>query len=209
MEKMKQKVLSFEDAKVLVWELTENIDELRSKLYLSDNELNEFGKLVSDKRKLEYLGVRVALMELIGRKVEIEYDNFGKPFLADKKFQISISHSKNWIAVMIHSTRQVGVDIEVPTDKILKLYKRFLNDTEQKELTSGDKIKKLLLAWSAKEALYKIIGIEAVDFTNQLHVFPFELRLSGKFNAEHSETKKKYELNYIQNSDYTLVYCLV
>jgi 4'-phosphopantetheinyl transferase len=208
MEKMKQQIFSVEDAKVLVWELTENIDELISKLNLSDNELNEFGKLVSEKRKLEYLGVRIALMELIGKKVEIEYDTFGKPSLADKRYQISISHSKAWIAVMIDPARLVGVDIEIPTDKILKLYKRFLNNTEQKELTSGDKINKLMLAWSAKEVLYKIIGIEAVDFANQLHIFPFELNANGKFNAEHSKTKKNYELNYIQNPDYTLVYCL-
>ena len=208
MEKMKQQIFSLEDAKVLVWELTESIDELRSKLNLSDNELNEFGKLVSEKRKLEYLGVRIALMELIGKKIEIKYDSFGKPFLADKSYQISISHSKIWIAVMIDPARQVGVDIEIPTDKILKLYKRFLNNTEQKELTSGDKINKLMLAWSAKEVLYKIIGIEAVDFANQLHIYPFELNTIGKLNAEHSKTKKTYKLNYIQNTDYILVYCL-
>jgi len=205
---MKQQLISIEDAKVLVWELTESIEELKLSLYPTNSELFELEKFVSEKRKLEYLGVRIALRELIGKKVKIEYDSFGKPFLADNSYQISISHCKNWIAVMIHPTRQVGVDIEIPTDKILKLYTRFLNEVEQLEMTSGDKISKSMLAWSAKEVLYKIIGIEAVDFANSLHIFPFELNSTGKFYAEQVKTKKKYELNYLQNSNYTLVYCL-
>ena len=205
---MKQQVFSIEDAKVLVWELTESAEELELNLYPTNSELVELEKFASEKRKLEYLSVRIALKELIGKKVIIEYDKDGKPYLLDKSYQISISHCKSWIAVMIHPTRLVGIDIEIPTDKILKLQKRFLNETEQKYLATGENINQLMLAWSAKEALYKIIGIEAVDFANQLHIFPFEMKSIGKFTAEHVKTKKIYELNYHQHSDYTLVYCL-
>jgi 4'-phosphopantetheinyl transferase len=207
-EKMKQQLFSIDNAKVLVWELTESVEELQLILYPTNSEIVELEKLVSEKRKLEYLGVRIALKELIGKKVIIEYDSNGKPFLLDKSYQISISHCKNWIAVMIHPTSLVGVDVEIPTDKILKLQKRFLNETEQKDLANGENINQLMLAWSAKEALYKIIGIEAVDFANQLHIFPFEMKSIGKFTAEHVKSKKIYELNYYQHSDYTLVYCL-
>ena len=205
---MKQELITFNDAYLLVWEMTESIDKLKMELQLSDIESIEFNKLVSEKRKLEYLGVRVAFKVLFGKKVVIQYDVDGKPFLTDNSFQLSVSHSKNLIAVIAHSTRPVGIDIECSTDKIQKLYKRFLSKTEQKELSDGKNINQLLLAWSAKETLFKIIGKEAVDFANQLRIFPFDVKSNGEIVAEHYPTKELYQLNYIQNSVYTLVFCL-
>ncbi len=205
---MKQELITFNDAYLLVWEMTESIDKLKMELQLSDIESIEFNKLVSEKRKLEYLGVRVAFKVLFGKKVVIQYDGDGKPFLTDNSFQLSVSHSKNLIAVIAHSTRPVGIDIECSTDKIQKLYKRFLSKTEQKELSDGKNINQLLLAWSAKETLFKIIGKEAVDFANQLRIFPFDVKSNGEIVAEHYPTKELYQLNYIQNSVYTLVFCL-
>lgn len=193
---------------LLIWELTETLDELKKEFQLSDNEFIEFNKIVSEKRKLEYLGVRIALKELLGKKVSILYDKDRKPFLADSSYQVSISHSKNLIAVMAHSSSPVGIDIECRTDKIGKLYNRFLNETEQNELSAGENINQLSVVWSAKEALYKIIGKEAVDFANQLRIFPFVVKHEGEIVAEHIPTKKQYQLKYIQNSEYTLVFCV-
>ena len=190
----------------MVWDLTESIDEL-SKQLTSFNEI-EFDKIVSEKRKREFLGVQVAMKELLGKEVQISHDVDGKPFLSDDSYQISISHSKNWIAVMAHSTCSIGVDVECPNDKIQKIYTRFLSNVEQKDLSNGKNINQLLLAWSVKEALYKIIGKEAVDFANQLRIFHFEPKLSGEIMAQHTPTKKLYQLRYIQNSAYTLVYCV-
>ena len=109
---------------------------------------------------------------------------------------------------MACNERKVGIDIQIPTDKIQKLHKRFLSETEQSELKIENDTAKLTIAWAAKEALYKIIGIEAVDFANQLRIFPFEVHKTGKLNAEHVPTETKFELNYILNDDFTLVYCL-
>ena len=109
---------------------------------------------------------------------------------------------------MVHPTRKVGIDIECPTDKIQKLYKRFLSKQEQEELSDGKNRQQLLLAWSAKEALYKIIGKEAIDFANQLRIFPFCPEMTGEMTAEHTPTGKLYYLSYILTEKYTLVYCI-
>ena len=109
---------------------------------------------------------------------------------------------------MIHPNKKAGIDIECPTDKIRKLYTRFLSLTEQKELSGGKDIKQLLLAWSAKEALFKIIGKEAIDFANQLRIYPFVVKPSGEMKAQHIPTETIYKLNYHQTKEYTLVYCL-
>jgi len=202
----KSNFISGEGVRLLVWDLTESIDEL-SKQLTSFNE-TEFDKIVSEKRKREFLGVQVAMKELLGKEVQISHDVDGKPFLSDASYQISISHSKNWIAVMAHPTCSIGIDVECPNDKIQKIYTRFLSNVEQKDLSNGKNINQLLLAWSVKEALYKIIGKEAVDFANQLRIFHFEPKLSGEIMAQHTPTKKLYQLRYIQNSAYTLVYCV-
>jgi len=205
---MKHEVIVIGDAKIMVWELTESIESLKEQLILSDSDKTAFNKIASDKRKLEFLSIRVALKSLLGKEIQIEYDSEGKPHLSDQSYHISISHSNKWIAVMAHTSRNVGIDIECPSDNIQKLYQRFLSITEQKELSNGNDIRQLLLAWSGKEALYKIIGREAVDFANQLRIFPFEVKPSGEMKAQHIPSESFYKLFYQLTEQYTLVYCL-
>jgi len=205
---MKSKLMTIDGATILVCELTESVEILKSQLHLNDSDRTEFDKIVSEKRKLEFLGIRTALKTVIGKEIFIQYDDGGKPHLSDNSFQISISHSNKWIAVIVHPLKKVGIDIECPTDKIQKLYKRFLSPIEQKELSGGNDIHQLLIAWSAKEALYKIIGKESIDFANQLRIYPFEIKAKGEIRAQHVPTKSNYFLNYQQTEQYTLVYCL-
>lgn len=190
----------------LIYRISQTAEELA--LQLDDIDIEEFEKVISNKRKLEYLGVRVAIKRLLGTEKKIRYNADGKPFLTDNSFKISVSHSGCWVAVIAHPTSEVGIDIEVPTEKIKKIYPRFLNDEEQKYLAVGENLNLLMLAWSGKEALYKIIGKDAVDFAQQLHISAFEISNNGIFKVEHVPTKQKYELQYIQNKDYTLVYCV-
>ena len=198
--------IRYEEAQLLIFELTESIDELYKQLDFVN--IEEFSKIVSEKRKKEYLAVRVAMKKLLVSEKIIIYDPDGKPALSDGSLQISISHSANWIAVIAHPTRSVGIDIEVPTEKMKKLYKRFLSETEQKELSNGEHLNLLMLAWSAKEALYKIIGMEAVDFAKQLRIYPFEVKETGTFTGEHIPTKNQYKIQYFQNQDFVLTYCI-
>jgi len=163
----------------------------------------------SEKRKNEFLAVRLALKELMGYEVEVIYNNEGKPFIANDTHQISISHSGEWVAVIAHPKNKVGIDIECPNKKIEKVYSRFLSLTEQQTLFGDGDVRKLYLAWSAKEALYKIIGREAVDFQNQLQILPFDITSnSGKMNAIHLPTAINYQLKYHICNDYCLVYSI-
>ena len=205
---MNHTLIKLEEARILVCELTESSDTLKNQLYLIESDQIEFDKIVSEKRRLEFLGIRIALKTLLQKEILIQYDEDGKPHLSDKSYQISISHSNKWIAVMAHPTNKVGIDIECPTDKIQKLYTRFLSLTEQKELSGGKDIRQLLLAWSAKEALYKIIGKESIDFANQLRIYSFEVKTPGEIRAQHIPSKSYYLLHYQQTENYTLVYCL-
>ncbi len=200
--------VSKNEAYLKVYVINESVDELLSQLQLSDYDQLKFENIVSEKRKLEFLGIRLAFKELFGTEKDIRYDSDGKPFFNDNSYKISVSHSKRWIAVIAHPIRQVGIDIECRTDKIHKIYKRFLSEIEQNELSNGQNVSQLELAWSAKETLFKIIGKEAVDFSKQLRIFPFKIKNQGEITAEHIQTNTNYKLSYIQTSAYTLVWCL-
>lgn len=202
----KTHVFSENDAQILVLEIDKNIDELKNQL--TDYNKTDFEKISSEKRKKEFLGIRIALKELLNYEAQIIYDETGKPFLSDNSYNISISHSGKWVAVIAHPTRNVGIDIEVCSTKIQKVFTRFLSKTEQTELSNGTNIEQLQLAWSAKESLYKIIGNQAVDFAKSLRVFPFDITDKGTIIAQHIPTKTLYKLSYIHNSTYSLVYCI-
>ncbi len=203
-------IVTIDDAKLLVWEITQSIDELVSGFEDFTLFAVDFEKINSDKRKLEFLGTRWLLKILLEKEINVQYTADGKPYLNNESYHISLSHSGKWMAVMIHPTKHVGIDIECPTDKIQKVYKRFLSETEQAELSGGKDIdiKQLQIAWSAKEALYKIIGKEAIDFANQLRLLPFEVQTEGRITAQHLVTNTVYQLTYTQTAAYTLVYCI-
>jgi phosphopantetheinyl transferase len=58
-----------------------------------------------------------------------------------------------------------------------------LRDDEIEAIHPGEKIEKLILYWSAKEALYKLYGKGEIAFTTQLLIEPFTLGLQGELTA--------------------------
>lgn len=192
-------------ASILICEVTETVEKLLSlSKNLSDNAV--YQSLKTDKRRKEYLATRLALKQLVGIETDIIYDQNGKPSLSDHSKFVSISHSGKWVAVMTHENKPCGIDIECPTDKFEHLYTRFLSKEEQNYLKENEDLMKVQIAWSAKEALYKIIGPEAVNFADQLKILPFD-KSSGHLLAEHVPTQRQYKLFFKCNADYNLVYC--
>ncbi|OIP84032.1 MAG: hypothetical protein AUK44_03685 [Porphyromonadaceae bacterium CG2_30_38_12] len=202
------KNLGVRDAAILIWHLTETEEELKGMLSNFELYKAEYEKLHTSKRRKEFLASRVALNSLHQCEFLIAYDANGKPFVDQNTLQISISHCASWVAVITHPLRQVGIDIELPSDKFRSLYVRFLNKVEQEALFDTTDLLKVQLAWSAKEALYKIIGEEAVNFAEQLEVLGFEMQQSGYFYVMHSVRNKKYTMYYVINEFFNLVYCI-
>ncbi len=195
--------LSKDNAEVLIWKMIDDEAFMLDFLQLGPKDLAAYQALKSEKRKREYLGVRAALMTILGEYENLEYFESGKPFLKNSDYQISISHTQEWLALIVHRSKKVGIDIECKSDKIERLSSRFLGRDEQKYL-SGEQLN---IAWSAKEALYKIVGDEAVDFANQQCLQAFELSSDrGEFEIRHIPTNKMYIGNFILTDSYSLVY---
>lgn len=162
----------------------------------------------SDSRRLEMLATRVLLKELLGEEKQISYFPSGRPYLEDNSFQISISHTKGYVAIVLDKTRTMGMDIEYRSDKIFKVRDRVITPSDY--IDSANEQVHLLLHWSAKEAMFKFLDAEGVDFRRNLHVESFVPKEQGMFNVWESRTEAKhqFEAHYLVRSDFVLV-CLI
>ncbi len=155
-------------------------------------------------RRLEVLAERLLLKELCGES-NFQHLESGKPILENSDVHISFSHTKNFVALIVSKECEVGIDIEYPSDRVCRVKDRFLSSVEQS--TFDDDAKKILLAWCAKEALYKVLNTESIDFARQLQVQKFELAQEGEFLVKSEvQCQQIHKLNYICANDYYLVW---
>jgi len=203
---MKTEELTYKGGTILVGVMEDEVELLTRQLENFEAYREEYSQIRSEKRKIEFLSARILLNQAAGCSVQVIYDANRKPYLVNKSLHISITHSKNYAAVMIHPEFPVGIDLENRTERVKEVSKRFLNESEQKLFSKETNTAKLEIAWSAKETLFKIIGHDVQDFAATLEILPFILNESGTLHVLHTNGSRIYELQYQQNEYFTLVY---
>ena len=194
-----------------VWKVEETIDRLRSMFV--DFSLYESGlqRFKSEKRQLECLAVRVLLKELLGEEKPIAYLPSGKPYLKDESACISFSHTHGYVAVAVHPTKEVGIDIEQYGDRVCRLASRFVREDEMESVRAGNEIYALLLHWSAKETMFKLMNQSDVDFLDHLHILPFVPSESGEMEAVEYRTEMhlSFQVSYCTHPNYVLTFACI
>jgi phosphopantetheinyl transferase len=102
-----------------------------------------------------------------------------KPFLPDEQYHFSISHCGDYAAAIVSRKNRVGVDIEIPVEKIGRIMHKFLSakehgtfnlipgvETGQAQTT----FEQPTLLWSAKEAVFKWYSNGGVDFRRHIQL---------------------------------------
>lgn len=199
------------DLTVGVWKVDETVEQLRSMFHQFSIYEEGFARFSAEKRKLEWLAVRVLLKELLGEEKKILYLPSGKPYLEDRSSFISFSHTHGYVAVAVHPYAEVGIDIEQYGTRVQRLASRFIREDEQISVASGNEIYALLLHWSAKETMFKLMEEEAVDFIDHLRIQPFTPQESGILEAQEyrSAKEQKFRIHYEMHPDYVLTFsCL-
>ncbi len=184
-----------------VSKITETIDEMAIR-YRGD--VSVFDNMCT-KVKREKLAVRLLIQDLCG-EVQITHNADGKPLLADNSQNISISHTKDFVAIFIHPTASVGIDIEQRSARSARLCERFLT---KDEMPTNSPIEPYAeLCWCAKEAIYKMMSEASIVDFMKMKIEPFQLSNAGVFHAKELKTdeKRTFELHYIQNEDFSLVW---
>ena len=194
-----------------VWKVEESHDLLRA--MIQDFSLYEEGyrRFTSETRKVEWLAVRVLLKELCGEEKHISYYPSGRPYLTDGSMHVSFSHTKGYVAVALHPCREVAVDIEQYGTRVKRVAHKFVRDDENPSPSSADEIHALLLHWSAKETMFKLLDSEGVDFKEHLHIHPFLTSSEGQMSAEEYRTGKNlhFTVHYHTHPDYVLTFASV
>lgn len=205
---MKTEILP--DCHLGVWEITEDFDSLYSMVDLATVEKTKLDSFKNISRKIEWLSVRALVKNMLGKDTRILYNAENKPFVRGNTHSISISHSNNLTAVLICKDKRVGIDLEYMSGKISKVADKFIN--EQEKITNDPELKKyhLYLHWCAKEALYKILDKQDINFRDGLTISPFTPEESGFMTgaAVNGTGKESFELEYLQHENYALVWCV-
>lgn len=156
-----------------VWQITETSGELLP--YFSPEELENpaFQKFTNEKRKVEWLVTRALLKQMIGPNFQISYTEAGKPIIHHPIFNhVSISHSSDFVAVIVHQQRSVGIDIESITRNYTSITKRYLSESELNQVSDNPLLQ--CIYWCAKEAIFKLVEEEGVEFRKQIQVLAFD-----------------------------------
>lgn len=123
---------------------------------------------ICDKRFVEKVSVRVILYKLLGKDVRICYNENGAPYLSNKQYYISISHTDGHFALSF-SHRKHGIDIERWNSTAKRVSKMFATGQEvaalvdTRTITDEDE-KAFCTIWSAKESIYKSHDLEELSF---------------------------------------------
>lgn len=173
-----------------IWKITEDEAILAREV---PGEKIPYG-LTNALKRLEFLAGR-ALIQTLLKEWDVpfhrlEKDSFGKPFLSGSSIHISLSHSYPHVAAVLNKEKNVGIDIEQPKDKLLRIAHRILAPDELRD--AADNVTKHCIYWCAKEALVKIYGKKDLIFSRDLRISPFPMapsgHLVGRIIADNQET---------------------
>ena len=177
---------------IAVWEITKSINEINTSF-----QNQEIKKFKSKKRQLEFLCTRM-LIQKINRNLKITYNTNGAPELNNNQF-ISISHTKKLIAVII-SDKKSGIDIELISDKALKIKSKFLSENDTLELNQEEST----LAWCAKESIYKWYQKRNINFREDIKILNILKSPSNKIHVDFKN--ESIILDYLKIDNHFLVY---
>ncbi len=194
-----------------IWEITETEDFFIEKLDLLPTE-KEYIATLKGHRKLEWLAGRYLLHYMSGRAIRgaCVKDEFGKPYLKNSLYQISISHSRE-LASVIAAPFSIGIDIQKLVGKIERIAHKFMRDNEMESLEERTRLEHLHVYWGAKEALYKAYGRRELDFRKNIHIEPFSYDLENGFCSGQvlkGDFQARYQIWYERRGDFILVWAI-
>jgi phosphopantetheinyl transferase len=120
----------------------------------------------SASRRREALAWRAIVRRELGADVVISYDDYGAPRVSVPNTYISVSHSRESVALLV-SDNICAVDIEQADRDFSRVANRYLSQSEQMLAEQNDLYAEM---WCAKEALYKYYSKGEIDLVKHLSI---------------------------------------
>ena len=197
------------DATIGVWQITETEEELTRLSATPKDEMEEISFIKSESLRKQRLAVRALLNALFDEKVYLSHHDNGKPYLENNPVNISITHTENYVAVILHEEEDCGIDIESLDRDFSAVEKKALSAEEIEDLEEEKRNEQLAIYWCAKEAIFKLLSRYNLNFAEQIEVERFRLRGEGELEAtfiDKDEDEQEFDLEYITFDRHVLVW---
>lgn len=192
---------------IAVWKIEETEEQLLTTVDERIFDAMQMQKIRHPQKRREWLASRVLLTEILNKE-KIPYnrfkkDEFGKPYLENCIYHLSITHSHTYCAIILSTNPFLGIDIEANFEKTHLIRSKYMNE---KELTLCGKDTQIsALIWSAKEAMYKAYAKKRLIFKEDMEVVVIhDHQIEGKLN----KIGRDILLAYVQNPEYVLTYVI-
>lgn len=158
-----------ERSRLGIWHIEEDEDFFLEKVPLQKD-------ITHPHKRLQHLAGRYLLQFLFPDfpYEEILIADTRKPYLPNEQYHFSISHCGNYAAAIVSSTHRVGIDIEIPTEKVERISHKFIHENERAFMVNGEwsilNNNLLTVLWSTKEALFKWYSLGKVDFREHMQL---------------------------------------
>ncbi len=196
------------------WHITEGELFFLEQVKLYENEWKRLARIAHPVKRLEWLSSRLCMKQLLqisdfSRTESLNLET-GKPYLSNNDHYISYTHSSHYSAAIASEGCEVGIDIEFlgrkrnPKTRFL-----WMNEEELAFYDQHPESPFFILAWSAKETVFKLFG-SGVAFKHNIaiHVEDLELGENGILDVtvNMEKTQKNYSIAYAIHSDFLLTY---
>ena len=196
-------------AEIAVWHVTESEQELLGLTSVPNDELEEISLFRNENHRRQKLAVRALINEVFEEKMYLNHHDNGQPYFENCATNISITHTDNYVAIIIHDEDEVGIDVESLDRDFSVVEKKALSEDEIDDLEKDKRNEQLAIYWCAKEAIFKRMSQNRVDFAEQIEVEKFNVRKEGELEAtfiHKDEHEDVFELEYMIFDRHVLVW---
>ena len=196
-------------AEIAVWQVTETEEELKSITSVPTDEMEEISLFRSESQRKQKLAVRALINEVFEDKMYLNHHDNGQPYLENCATNISITHTENYVAIIIHDEEEVGIDVESLDRDFSVVEQKALSEDEIDDLEKDKRNEQLAIYWCAKEALFKRMALNRVVYSEQIEVEKFNVRKEGELEAtfiHKDEHEEDFELEYMIFDRHVLVW---
>ena len=196
-------------AEIAVWHVTESEQELLGLTSVPNDELEEISLFRNENHRRQKLAVRALINEVFEEKMYLNHHDNGQPYFENCATNISITHTDNYVAIIIHDEDEVGIDVESLDRDFSVVEKKALSEDEIDDLEKDKRNEQLAIYWCAKEASFKRMSQNRVDFAEQIEVEKFNVRKEGELEAtfiHKDEHEEEFELEYMIFDRHVLVW---
>ena len=160
-----------ETTKLAIWKIEESEEVFLTYVPLQNN-------ITHPHKRLQHLAGRYLLKYLFPNfpNEEILIADTRKPYLPNEQYHFSISHCGNYAAAIVSSTHRVGIDIEIPTEKVTRIAHKFIHENEMQWMEQSiinyqlSIVNLQTILWSSKEAIFKWYSFGGIDFKENMQL---------------------------------------